>query len=71
MIRTRNKPYWLIIEDKHDEGRWLRQNRRVHIRLKLSYSEITMWGKGKPWIARWKHFEAFRLMIKELENETF
>ena len=65
MRRTNQKPYWYIKEDRHDEQRWLRQNRRTWRRLHLDYGTIRLCRPRVRRTPTWKQFEGFREAMKE------
>ena len=71
MRRSKREPYWAIKEDNHFHHEWVRQNRKVSMRLHLSYDTIQFTKIKKPYIARWKHYDRFRLMLRRIESAQF
>jgi hypothetical protein len=68
MRRTKTKPYWLIKEDRHYDQEWLRQNRKVKMRLHLTYSDLSWYKFKKPHKKCKPRYDAFLKLLIGIEN---
>jgi len=67
--RNKNKPYWLIKEDKRDKEEWHRKYRRIHRKFHIKYCDL-LFGKAlnnvhRPYYGIYKQFDDFMEAMKE------
>jgi hypothetical protein len=70
MLLTKTKPYRLIKEDLHEEQNFLRQNRNVNMRFKLSYDYLKLYkalGRiHRPYHGFYKQIDKFKKLVKQV-----